>query len=155
LVKCDTMGNKIVGCKSIARSRIPGTLGRFERDPRLFWKFEISQLLDEARTSNYLGFGERGAAICLRIILEKVINIHLLGKDPKRPRKFPRLENSVNQAIQQGSLDLTEQKETSDIKLLGDAAAHPAAYPQTLVTAGRVDYAIQQMEELLNHLGVV
>jgi hypothetical protein len=105
--------------------------------------------------SNYLGFGERGAAICLRIILEKVINIHLLGRNAKRPRSFPHLERALKQAVDNRYIDNTSRQTIVDIKLLGDAAAHPAAYGNYPVTAARVDYAMLQLESLLNSLGVV
>jgi hypothetical protein len=149
------MGNEIVGAKSIRRSRVPGVLGRFRGNATLFWKYEVGQLFDEARMSNYLGFGERGAAICLRIILEKVINIHLLGRDPKHPRRFPNLERAMKQAVDNHYLDNTSHQTIAGIKLLGDAAAHPAAYGNYPVTAARVDYAMLQLEGLLNSLGVV
>lgn len=138
------MGNNITGSK----------------DPRKFkhraafhsagaWKLWVSNLVEEACKTNYFS-SSRGAAICLRIALEQVINIQLLGRNYARPRQFKPLERAMVDAVhagrlreQDGSKGLAER-----IKDLGDTAAHPQAGGRAL-SESRVDLAIGDMETLL------
>jgi len=112
-------------------------------------------LVEEACKTNYFN-GSRGAAICLRIALEQVVNIKLLGKDYNRPKRFKPLERAMTEAINAGRLNDQNGSKTlaERIKDLGDNAAHPQI-GGTPVLESRVDLAIGDMERLLELVNVV
>ena len=98
LVLCFTMGNSITSSKPphlFKHRTILTSAGS--------WKEEVSKLVEEACKTNYLN-SSRGAAICLRIALEQVVNVKLLGKNFNRPKKFNPLERAMTAAVKSGKL---------------------------------------------------
>jgi hypothetical protein len=154
LVHCKTDGGRIESTYEIKKYPRMATLNGFSVDGPLAWKKEVGDLVEEARQSNYL-LQHRGAAICLRIALEKVVNIHILLKT-EPPRRWGGLERNIENASAAGRLQGTALDFANKIKSLGDNAAHPwTSSGPLLPTPGRVEQALGWMQEFLVQVGVV
>jgi len=147
------MGNRIEGVKAMRRFKHQATLrsNRSQND----WRVELSDIGEEACTSNYLD-SYRAAAICLRIALENIVNIHLLQTSKDKPEDFGSLEKKLKKAEElPGSRLGTSAKECADyIRRLGNGAAHPGAPDSVLPIESNVVKGIKKLEDLIELVNV-